>query len=432
MNLGIYHEFWRLVAYLGLGLLLGMPWDLSLAGAFVGFALFFWRHFKRLLILQDWLANEAKLAPPESDGIWGDLFDQLYRYQKGQQRIQERLQSVIDRIQESSSSLRDAVVMVDRQGELEWWNTAAERLLGFRAPDDDGQPITNLLRDPRFIEYFEQGEYQEPLTLPSPMLDSMMLQYQISVFGDNDRLMLVRDITRLHRLEQMRKDFVANVSHELRTPLTVLVGYLETYQEYQHQLPPRWQKGVTQMRQQTLRMQNLVNDLLTLSRLETSDVEEEILPIAVDHMLQSIRQDALALSGEKQHQIILYADANVRLYGSEKELRSAFSNLVFNAIKYTPAQSEIQIRWYADIEGAHLEVVDNGEGIDSRHLPRLTERFYRVDKGRSTESGGTGLGLAIVKHVLLRHQGWLDIHSEIGLGCEFICHFPRARVADFS
>ncbi|ODC05548.1 phosphate regulon sensor histidine kinase PhoR [Terasakiispira papahanaumokuakeensis] len=409
----------------GLGLLLNiLPW--ALCAFLLGYLLRLARQLQRLQI---WLQQHNEQDPPEATGLWGEIFDQLYHRQKRQQRAQGRLQTVINRVQDSSEALRDGVITLDSEGNLEWWNSAAEKMLGLRAAEDRGQPITHLLRDPRFIEYFEMRRYQEPLILPSPILDGIQLEFQITLYGEDNRLIMLRDVTRLKRLEQMRQDFVANVSHELRTPLTVLSGYLETFSDYSQDLPPRWQRGLELMRQQSVRMEHLVNDLLTLSRLETSDFEQEQDPIDVHRLLEAIRHDAQALSGDKQHMISIEADSNVKLYGSEKELRSAFSNLVFNAIKYTPAGTEIRLRWRHERSGAQLAVIDGGEGIEPSHLPRLTERFYRVDKGRSASTGGTGLGLAIVKHVLLRHQGRLDIHSELGVGSEFICHFPPARLA---
>ncbi|OBX35337.1 phosphate regulon sensor protein PhoR [Halomonas elongata] len=240
---------------------------------------------------------------------------------------------------------------------------------------------------------------------------------------------MARDITRLHRLEQMRRDFVANVSHELRTPLTVLSGYLETYGDMADQLPGRMGRGFEQMRSQTTRMQNLVNDLLLLSRLEIDQGGQDDTPIELSGLLDNVRRDAEALSSG-QHQIDVEIDEPRRLVGSEKEIHSALSNLAFNAVRYAGEQSHIVLRWTRHADGACLEVEDDGEGIDPHHIPRLTERFYRVDKGRSTATGGTGLGLAIVKHVLLRHDARLEIDSHPGEGAVFRCVFPSTRLAD--
>ncbi|WP_245543176.1 phosphate regulon sensor histidine kinase PhoR [Oceanospirillum maris] len=400
-----------------------MAWALvTVMGVYILFALLF------LQRLDNWLEKNANAAPPESWGIWGYLFDKMYRHQKRYQSQQQHLTEIIHKVQRSSGALKDAVVMIDQHGCLEWWNRAAEGLLGFRSPSDKGQALTNLLRDPRFITYYDRQDYQDPLVLHSPVDDNVVLEYQVTIFGRNERLMLVRNVTRLYRLEQMRKDFVANVSHELRTPLTVINGYLETFGDYSDQLPPRWGRATQQMQQQSRRMQNIINDLLLLSRLETTDIEGQQQHIDIQLMLESIRQDALLLSGEKDHQIHIDQQTPAQIIGSENELRSAISNLVFNAVKYTPPRSHINMRWLEQPQGATLIVEDNGEGISARHLPRLTERFYRVDKGRSAETGGTGLGLAIVKHVLLRHDAKLEIKSDVGKGTCFTCIFPDARL----
>ncbi|WP_455894190.1 phosphate regulon sensor histidine kinase PhoR [Pseudomonas palmensis] len=400
-------------------------WSLALGlGVYLGWTL------KQLLRLHDWLRqHKPDEAPPDGYGLWGEVFDSIYHLQRRDQRVRGRLQAVIDRVQESTAALKDAVIMLDSDGNLEWWNRAAETLLGLKTPQDSGQPVTNLVRHPRFKEYFEQENYLEPLEIPSPISDRLRIQLHITRYGNNEHLMLVRDVTRIHQLEQMRKDFVANVSHELRTPLTVIAGYLETLLDNVEEVNPRWVRALTQMQQQGVRMQTLLNDLLLLAKLEATDYPSDNQPVAIDSLLQSIKGDAQALSGQRNQRITLDAEPGVRLKGSEAELRSAFSNLVFNAVKYTQDEGQIRIRWWADPQGAHLSVQDSGIGIDPKHLPRLTERFYRVDSSRNSTTGGTGLGLAIVKHVLLRHRGRLEISSVPGHGSTFTCHFAPVQVA---
>ncbi|MCO6055944.1 phosphate regulon sensor histidine kinase PhoR [Pseudomonas sp. MOB-449] len=419
----------RLLLLIGACLLAGLvtgqyAWALVIGlGAYLGWTL------AQLLRLYKWLKeHQPDEAPPDGYGLWGEVFDSIYHLQRRDQRVRGRLQAVIDRVQESTAALKDAVVMLDNDGNLDWWNRAAETLLGLKTPQDSGQPVTNLIRHPRFKEYFEQGNYQEPLDLPSPTNDRMRLQFHITRYGNSEHLMLVRDVTRLHQLEQMRKDFVANVSHELRTPLTVIAGYLETLLDNVEDVNPRWTRALQQMSQQGKRMQNLLNDLLLLAKLEATDYPSDNQPVAVDLMLLQIKADAIALSGNRHHRISLEADHNYKLRGSEAEIRSAFSNLVFNAVKYTPDEGEIRIRWWGDETGAHLAVQDSGIGIEAKHLPRLTERFYRVDSSRNSGTGGTGLGLAIVKHVLIRHRGRLDISSVLNHGSTFTCHFPATQV----
>ena len=395
----------------------------------VGLGLYLGWTLKQLLRLHDWLRNhQPDEAPPDGYGLWGEVFDSIYHLQRRDQRVRGRLQAVIDRVQESTAALKDAVIMLDSHGDLEWWNRAAETLLGLKTPQDSGQPITNLVRHPRFKEYFDNGNYAEPLEIPSPVNDHLRIQLYLTRYGNNEHLMLVRDVTRVHHLEQMRKDFIANVSHELRTPLTVICGYLETLLDNVEDVNPRWKRPLSQMQQQGERMQTLLNDLLLLAKLEATDYPSDNQPVPIDALLRSITGDARALSGQRNQTITLDIETDVALKGSEAELRSGFSNLVFNAVKYTPDGGSIRIRWWADHLGAHLSVQDSGVGIDNKHLPRLTERFYRVDSSRNASTGGTGLGLAIVKHVLLRHRGHLDISSVLGHGSTFTCQFDPAQI----
>ena len=422
----IRHLLLLVAACLVVGLISGYyGWSLA-----IGLAFYLGWTLKQLLRLHEWLRqHKPDEAPPDGYGLWGEVFDSIYHLQRRDQRVRGRLQAVIDRVQESTAALKDAVIMLDSDGNLEWWNLAAETLLGLKTPQDSGQPVTNLVRHPRFKEYFEQGNYGEPLDIPSPVNDHLRIQLYITRYGNNEHLMLVRDVTRIHQLEQMRKDFIANVSHELRTPLTVICGYLETLLDNVDDVNPRWKRPLSQMQQQGERMQTLLNDLLLLAKLEATDYPSDNQPVAVDSMLRSIKSDAQALSGQRNQTITLDIETDSALKGSEAELRSAFSNLVFNAVKYTPDGGSVRIRWWADSAGAHLSVQDSGVGIDNKHLPRLTERFYRVDSSRNANTGGTGLGLAIVKHVLLRHRARLEISSVLGHGSTFTCHFPPVQVA---
>lgn len=418
-------ELLRLITFTLLGALLGAYWDQSALGAASVLALLLGQHLWQLQRLARWL-QQPNDTPPEANKLWGEVFDGIYHYQRRQKADQQQLSQLLERIQDSSQALRDGVVMIDQKGDLEWWNHAAEKMLGLSAASDRGQPITYLLRHPQFVDYYEGQQYLEPLVLPSHITEDHLLEYQITLFGKNERLLLVRDCTKMQRLERMRQDFVANVSHELRTPLTVLSGYLETFSDHAEQLPSHWQRGLILMTEQSARMEHLVTELLTLSRLETSGFKVEEAPINIAELLEAIRLDALALS-EQQHQIVLDIDEQLYVRGCINELRSAFSNLVFNAVKYTPHGCTVELHWYHNQDGAYLEVKDNGPGIDSKHLKFLTQRFYRVDDSRSSQTGGTGLGLAIVKHVMLRHQGRLHISSSAEQGSCFTCYFPLTQ-----
>ncbi len=405
-----------------LGLLFGyLGWGLA-----VGLAIWASIQIRQIRNLQQWLLR-SDTQPPESTGFWGDIFDELARIQKRHRNRSKELKEVILRFQQSSSALPDAIVIIDNQNNLEWWNRAADRLLGFKASADRGKPVINLLRDPRFIRYYRKGQYADPIQLPAPVSNDMMLQFQITEFGVGDRLLIARDITQIVRLEHTRQDFVANASHELRTPLTVIRGYLETFLD--QELPPPMTRALSQMQAQASRMESLVADLLLLSRLESSQHLSDELPVNIVDILKNIHQAANALAPEKQHNIQLLIDTDDDLLGQPQELYSAFSNLVFNAVRYTPAEKSIVIRWWTDGTGGHLSVKDEGLGIDSKHIPRLTERFYRVDEGRSSATGGTGLGLAIVKHALQRHNAKLTIVSQLGRGSTFTCDFPVDMLA---
>jgi len=421
-------EFNQLLLLVALGAFIG--WVVGYPGwgiAAVSVCYSVWMLLRSRDLLR-WLRSDNDADIPEGAGLWGAIFDNLYQQHKLQRQHTLQLQTVITRAQQSTNAISDAVIVVNNHGELEWWNQAGSNLLGLQLRTDRGQPITNLVRDPRFVRYFNRAQFDSPLDIPAARTPGQMLQFQITTFGEGDRLIVVRDVTRLHNLEQMRKDFVANVSHELRTPLTVIKGYLETFLDMLGADNPQLKRGLTQMQQQTLRMELLVNDLLLLSRLETENTTQPLKPVTVARLLRQVYNDAVAMNDEKKHRIELDADESLQIYGDENELRSAFPNLVINAVKYTPEQGKIRIRWWADSEGAHMAVEDNGIGIDAKHIPRLTERFYRADPSRHVKTGGTGLGLAIVKHVLIHHGAHLHIESHLGEGSTFTCQFPTKSV----
>ncbi|MBD3658150.1 MULTISPECIES: phosphate regulon sensor histidine kinase PhoR [Marinobacter] len=409
----------------------GFIFGQALLGLLAGLLGYLWWTLAQARKLHRWLANpSASDEAPQSIGLWGDLFDSLHRLHNNHLRTQDRLRAQINRVQESTNAMRDGVIMTDSRGALEWWNGSAEHLLGFRRQSDRGQYIHNLIRTPAFKAYFDSRDYRDPLELTSPAKPHIHLQIQISLFGDDDRLIVAKDVTRLHQLEQMRRDFVGNVSHEMRTPLTVISGYLETMVDNADDLPPKWRRAIITMAQQSSRMEALITDLILLSKIETGEQTINDALTDVNDLIGQICHDAQVLSGDKHHEFEIAINDQRLLRGDESQLRSAFSNLIFNAVKYTPAGGRITVSWSTDRDGAHLSVRDTGIGIDPVHIPRLTERFYRADPSRHQETGGTGLGLAIVKHVLLNHDGKLEIRSHIGEGSEFICHFPRERLAE--
>ncbi|RMG30084.1 MAG: two-component system sensor histidine kinase PhoR [Gammaproteobacteria bacterium] len=422
-------EFRRLVVALlagaGLGALAGAPaWGVVLALA----ALLLW-HGMHLRQLLRWLDSKGRrFHPPDATGVWGDVYLRIYRLQQRNRKRKRKLGKILHRFQEATAALPDAVVVLDRNDEAEWWNDSAARLLGLQSPRDAGQRITNLLRHPDFRAYLEGGDFGRPgPVIPSPVVEGTQLAIRVVPYAHHQRLLIARDISHRQRLEQVRRDFVANVSHELRTPLTVLTGYLETLDE-SADLEGETAGMVREMREQARRMQQIVDDLLMLSRLENGLAAERSEDVEVPALLERLVDEARRLSGSEGHRLRLEADPGLHLLGNRNELRSLFSNLIVNAVQYTPPGGEIGVRWYRDGEGRPVfEVRDTGIGIPARHIPRLTERFYRVDVGRSRKRGGTGLGLAIVKHVLIRHGGRLEIESEVGVGSRFRALFPAER-----
>jgi two-component system, OmpR family, phosphate regulon sensor histidine kinase PhoR len=416
-------EMWRMAALFGGALFVG--WLLGAAHAAFTLALIAYLgwHLYNLYRLERWYQRRKKAEPPHATGIWGEAFEHIYQLQRSNRQRKKRLASIISRFKESTAAMPDATVVLTEDDHIEWFNKAAKRYLGLQTKQDVGQRIDNLIRHSRFSEFLARGDFTEPLEMVSPLDAQRYFAFRIVPYGKNQKLLVVRDISRIKRLERMRSDFVANVSHELRTPLTVVSGYLENMAADDAEQTAQWAKCLQQMQGQTQRMTRLVEDLLMLSRLEDEDRTAVRDPVAVPVLLAALAEDARVLSGERAHHISLECDEELWLRGSEKELSSAFSNLLFNAVQYTPDKGHIALRWYRDGDKACFEVRDDGIGIAIKHVHRLTERFYRVDAGRSREHGGTGLGLAIVKHVLDRHEAWLGIESQPGKGSVFRCVF---------
>lgn len=424
---GFKAEVWRCSAVIIICSFIGHFSGSVSAGFSVGCAGYLVWLFTRIYQLEKWINRTRRgiASNDELTGVWADVSYDVQRLLNRHEKEKLRLQAVVNRVQEMATAMTDAVILVDRRGNMEWWNQAAERLFGFRDVDAGHKP-TNLIRHPKFIQYFDQQSYDTPLELTMWRKDQH-LEFHVYSFGEGERLVIARDITRLFKLEQMRKDFVANMSHELRTPLTVICGYLETLAD-SPQTPASFQKMVQQMEQQAQRMTLLVNDLITLAKLETDEKETAVETVALEPLIDSIAADARSLSGQQNHEIVVRGDKELALLGNGRELRSAIANIVVNAVNYSPAGSRIEVSYRQDDKGAVISVRDEGIGIDPKHIPRLTERFYRVDASRSATSGGTGLGLAIVKHVLLRHNAELIISSKPGKGSEFSCHFPPSMV----
>jgi two-component system, OmpR family, phosphate regulon sensor histidine kinase PhoR len=377
--------------------------------------------------LYQWSLKPGLNFMPNGKGIWEDIFANLYQEMRRHSRSQSQLSSTLERLRHATSALPDGVVVLNHRNEIEWFNEPAVQRLGLKRQHDENQPIYYLLRQAEFVQYLQSEDYSEPLKLKSWRSPDVSLELQIIPFASKQRLLICRDISALERTEIMRRDFVANVSHELRTPLTVVGGFLETIGDMQGEISADIQPYFEMMQAQTTRMRRIIEDLLTLSSLENNVTLKDEIDIAMEPMLNQLLKDAKALS-HGQHKVTLHNDANVNIRGSYSELFSAMSNLTSNAVRYTPEHGNIDIFWQMQDEQVVFSVQDTGIGIESQHLPRLTERFYRVDSGRSRDTGGTGLGLSIVKHILHHHQAILKVESEPGHGSRFSIIFPAQRV----
>ncbi len=408
--------------------MLGAPFDLSLpfvAGALAGILAY---HVRNLIRFEQWLRHRSQQPPPNMAGLWGEALAITHRVYRRKVFHKRRVSTLLREFRRMTSAMPDGAVLLGSNREILWFNRTAGHWLGLRRKVDYGIRIDNLVRNPEFVEYLDKRGAMAPPRIHLPKHGDRWLLFRLVTTSDaGQQLLIIRDVTNEARLESMRKDFVANASHELRSPLTVIGGYLDALAD-EPGLDPAWQQPVQEMRRQSDRMRNIVQDLLELSRLEAQGGDAELAPVDVGGMLALIRKDALGRP-ERPATVELQLDRDDLLLGSESELHSVFSNLVSNAVKYTPASGRVDIRWWTDAAGGHVEVRDTGIGIPAEHLPRLTERFYRVDAGRSRKMGGSGLGLAIVKHALQRHGGRLEVQSVEGQGSTFACHFPPERVA---
>jgi two-component system, OmpR family, phosphate regulon sensor histidine kinase PhoR len=416
----------RVAGALAVGIALGLPFGHPAMGVAIAMGAVSARSLYLVRQVQRWLRSIADSPVPEAGGAWAELIGLIARLQRRKQYHKRRLMRLLRELRRSTAAIPDGVVVLNPHGEILWFNRMATRLLNLRARTDIGLRIENLVRQPEFIRYLRAGDYAMPVVVNAAIDTELFLQIHLVPYGDGQSLMLVRDVTRAHRLEAMRKDFVANASHELRSPLTVIAGYLETLSQ-DPVLDPVLAGPIAEMRRQSTRMTGIIEDLLSLSRLEADDGAAERVPISVTHLIELLRQDLAARVGQD---IAVRAEApsGARLLGDEAQIHSAFANLADNAAKYTLAGGTISMRWWVDAAGGHFAVQDTGIGISPEHIPRLTERFYRVDPGRSRATGGSGLGLAIVKHVLQRHGGTLEITSAEGQGSTFTCHFPPDRL----
>jgi len=425
---------WRMLAWLCalivIAAIAGAPFDRS--GRAVAVVLLVWIgvYMARLLRFEFWLRYRSREEPPDFDGVWGEVVAVVHRIYRRKQFHKERVVALLREFRRLTGAMSDGAVLLNNENEIVWFNQRAADWLNLKRKRDFGYRIENLVRHPDFIEYLRNttGEaVNEPRIIPMPGAANRWIAVSLVYTNETERRMLIaRDVTHQVQLEAMRKEFVANASHELRSPLTVISGYLDALGD-DDQLGETWRAPVNEMRRQADRMRGIIDDLLELSRLESNRDLAEAHRVDVCGLLSLLRKDVLGLANHPKT-VSLQLDSEAQLLGSERELASVFGNLVNNAVKYTPMDGAVEIRWWVDKSGGHVSVRDTGIGIAPEHVPRLTERFYRVDAGRSRELGGSGLGLAIVKHALQRHDATLSIDSALGKGSTFTCHFPLSRV----
>ncbi len=423
-----WKTFWLGLTLIGVAAIIWAAKSLVAALIFlcIALAVYIIKHLYWLYQLQIWLKTPHFNEVPEGSGIWAIIFSALFQHQRKNVIAEAELVAALEGFQRATSALPDGIVVLNHRDEIEWCNPPAELLLGLDSSKDTYQPVQNLVRYAEFISYLQSKNYTEPIIVKSVRNTETTLQIQLINFGTAQKLLICRNISAQEKIDTMRRDFIANVSHELRTPLTVVGGFLETLIDTEGAVTEGTKTYFDLMIKQTSRMRLIIEDLLTLSRIESNNEVPTASVINMLSLLDMIRNDANALSNGKHH-ILLNAESSLNIKGSREELLSAFTNLVSNAVRYTPEGGNITIDWELKNKQAIFSVTDSGIGIEEQHIARLTERFYRVDNSRSRDTGGTGLGLAIVKHILSRHKAKLDIKSIPGKGSTFRIIFPQSR-----
>ncbi len=436
---------WKAALFLcALGVICIFIWLISSANIALlafscGLLLYLARHLYWLHQLQKWFKKPQLNSIPEGSGVWEDVYTALLKYERNNQKNQTQLNLALERFNLATTAMPDGLVILNASNEIEWCTPHAETQLGLNLETDKNLPIVNLIRDSHFISFLYHNEFNESFKLKSPANlernTELILEILLIPFANNQKLLISRDMTQLEKVEIMRRDFIANVSHELRTPLTVVGGFLETLSDMEGAVPDNLKNYFAMMEDQTIRMRRIIEDLLTLSTIESNAETPENIEINMPSLLKTIQKDAIGLSQslyKTKHTVHLKVDEQLNLSGAQEELHSALSNLVSNAVRYTPKGGELWIHWQLKNGQPVFSVRDTGIGIEPQHIDRLTERFYRVDRSRSRETGGTGLGLSIVKHILIRHQAKLEVSSALGKGSTFSVIFPEARVVHHS
>ena len=423
MRPGMRREIWRVVLIGISSLIFGWTLGFFFEVILLSLTLYLLWAFQTFSLIFNWIDKGLRGIPPEVDGVWGEITDTLNRQRRRHRRAQDKMRVTINRMTRVTEVLDEGILVLHSNRTLDWWNDSAKRFLGLRT-SDRGTSIMNLIRDPEFVEYINQENFSGPIKLMSAIQDDVLLELTATYFGQNEVVLVITDISRLSKLQRLRSEFVSNVSHELRTPLTVVRGYLETLQDMSNGTALEV-KAYAQMSEQVTRMQTLADDLILLSQLEevsgSADIEEFDLSVVVN----SIVLEAEALSGKK-HTFTFVPDA-VTVSANQRDIRMALGNIIFNAVRHNPQGADIDVGLKPQQQGVMISIKDNGVGIDPAEIPRLTERFYRGDNSRNSQTGGSGLGLAIVKHAIIQAGGNLTIHSRLGQGAQFDCWLPYSQ-----
>ncbi|MFL2531559.1 MAG: phosphate regulon sensor histidine kinase PhoR [Porticoccaceae bacterium] len=419
MRLGMQNEIWRIIAIALFSLIFGISLERPIEALLFGSLLYILWASRTIGRLFKWIDIGMRGVPPDMDGVWGELADTFNRQRRRHRGTQEKMRRAINRAKRVTEAVDDAVIVLRQDRTLDWWNTVAKKYLGLRS-SDRGVAITNLIRDPKFVSYINSDKLDESAQFPSSLHNGRLLAFSAVMFGDSEIVVVISDITHINDLEKVRREFVGNISHELRTPLTVMRGYIDTLSDIEGNSTLAT-KAYQEMSNQVDRMKDLSDDIILLSKFE-SDGAAAVEQINLNELLAVIVGEAEQLSAGK-HSISLNCAESVVLSGENKMLRSALGNIVFNAVLHNPQGAEIAIEVTQTKSNTVVVIKDNGIGIDSDEIPRLTERFYRGDSSRNSNTGGSGLGLAIVKHALTRSGAVLDVKSSLGNGAKFTCTF---------
>jgi len=418
---GVKRELTWLITSLWIFLFTGWLFD-SILGALILYFLFYvFRQLWSMHKFELWMAGKKQKAFPPSSGFWSELTYLVSKKQRALEKHADLNLYKSEQFKSASMLIPDAIISLNQNNKIEWFNRVSKELIGIRR-QDVGSRIETVVRHPEFIHYLRQKDYAQPIKITGLNGQARTYELQIISYFENHKLLVIRDITELYQLAQIRRDFIANASHELRTPLTVLRGYLEIMMDHKEELP-EWVLPLEHMETQSHRMQAIIEDLLTLSTIEADSITAEKERVNVPAMLDQLKSDSCQL-GSEAHKFEFNIEEKLYIQGYQEPIKSVLVNLLSNAVRYSPEGGVIKVGWYKKGDKAIYEVSDEGLGIAAEHIPRLTERFYRVDKDRSRVTGGTGLGLAIVKHVLERHQAHLEIKSVLGKGSTFRCIFP--------